>query len=223
MHLHPPTHTHIQLRPGILKQLAGSTLSQGLERTRAENRQTPYLAQQVLQAVSHDAFANLPICRADPTGPRPGDLPAGLRHQLLGHHCSAHCYMPGDISLNIRRPACCPLLPAELTSDPSFQPIMAPPGGFLEAHLRVCLHFGWTGNQLESCLDQTHFRGCEWSPRDCKPNKSPSAVSVAGSWTSRIPLWTTLLCGRVHFNVKWGEMGVGVEPAKYFWTLGYPG
>lgn len=67
----------------------------------------PYLAQEVLQAVSHDAFANLPICRANSTGPCPGGFPPGLRHQLLGHHCSAHCHMPGNTSLNIRRPACC--------------------------------------------------------------------------------------------------------------------
>lgn len=70
-------------------------------------QQIPYLAQEVLQAVSHDAFANLPICCANSTGPRPGGFLPGFRHQLLCHHCSAHCHMPGNISLNIRRPACC--------------------------------------------------------------------------------------------------------------------
>lgn len=70
-------------------------------------QQIPYLAQEVLQAVSHDTFANPPICRAHSTGPCPGGFPPGLRDQLLGHHCSAHCHMPGNTSLNIRRPACC--------------------------------------------------------------------------------------------------------------------
>lgn len=105
-------------------------------------QQIPYLAQEVLQAVSHDAFANLPICGANSAGPRPGGFPPGLRHQLLGHHCSAHCHMPGNTSLNIRRPACCLQSCPRLT-----QPIRA-------ALPKIHLQFGWAGKSAGSlqCL-----------------------------------------------------------------------
>lgn len=54
-------------------------------------------------------------------------------------------------------------------------------------------------------------------------NKSPDAVRVAASWTGRIPLWTTLLCGIAHLDVKWGEMGVGGGACRLFSDSRIPG
>lgn len=55
----------------------------------------PYLEEEVLETVSHDALPLTPVSTAYSVGSGPAGLGAGLRHQLLGHHRGAHGHTSG--------------------------------------------------------------------------------------------------------------------------------